>query len=141
MPGLAQAVLCIMLDLLDMWLDGVGVHFRVEAEIGVAPIGLRVTLLPGRDFVGVDHHLAAVNPRREFRQHFLVVVLADAAVEPVVPVVQPADQVVAVDAAVGEQRAAVQATSVEHRHVVAVADHNEVDAADQGISRDAVLQC
>ena len=51
---------------------------------------------------------------------------------------QTADQVVAVDLPVGEQRAAVQAAAVEHRVVVAPADDHEVDAVDRRTHRLAV---
>ncbi len=97
-------------------------------------------LLPGGDLVGVDQHLAGLGPGRKFRQHFVVVVFGDACVDAVVPVVQPADEVVAVDAAVGEQRAAVQAAAVQHGDIVAVADHDQVDIADQRIGGRAVLE-
>ena len=48
-----------------------------------------------------------------------------------------ANKIFAVDVAVGQQGAAVQAATVEHRHLVLIrpADHDEVDIGDEGVSR------
>ena len=46
---------------------------------------------------------------------------------------QAADEVVAVDPAVGQQRAPVQAAAVEDVHVAAAAHDHEVDAVGLGV--------
>ena len=102
----------------------------VEAEILVPLEGLRVVLPPSADLVRVDQNLAVLSPRGELGQDFFVIVFADAGIEAVVPVVDAADQVLAVDMAVGHERAPVQAAAVEDRHVVVVAHDAEIDVAD-----------
>ena len=52
-------------------------------------------------FIFIDEHLAIIYPGAELVQRLRVVVLANASVKTVVPVVHAADQVVAVDEAVG----------------------------------------
>ena len=79
--------------------------------------------------------VVALDPAGELLQRLGVVVRAHAGVDPVVPAVQAAQQVVAVDVAVGQQRAAVQAPAVEHRVVVAPPDDHQVDALDHGADR------
>ena len=98
-------------------------------------IGLGVLLLPLQDLVEVDVQGVVFDPRGELVQPLAVVVAADPRVEDVVPAVQPADQVVALDASVGHQRAAVQAPAVEDGVVVAEADDHQVDVADEGAHR------
>ena len=60
--------------------------------------------------------------------------------ELVVPAVHAAHEVVASDAAVGEQGATMLAATVQHRDLVVVADDHEVDVADEGSGRLAVGQ-
>jgi hypothetical protein len=62
----------------------------------------------------------------------------DAAVEPEVPAVDAADDVVAGHRAVGEQRAAVRAPALEDVDGVAAPDDDEVDAVDLRVRRDVV---
>jgi ferredoxin len=86
----------------------------------------------------VDQDLAAFDPRLERRQDLGVVVFADAGVDAIVPVMQAADQVFAVDETVREQRAAMQAAPVEHEDRVGAADDHEVHIGDQRIGRRAI---
>src|SRR5205823_14682588 len=74
----------------------------------------------------------------KFFQHLGVVVFADAGVDAIIPIVQAADEVVPLHKAVGEQAAAVQAASEQHRHLVAIADHDQVDISDQRIGGRAI---
>ena len=140
MAGLGKAVPGIALNEADMRFLGRRVRVGVEAEIVVPLEGLRVVLLPGADLVGIDQDLAVLHPRGELGQHLRVIVLADAGIESVVPVVHAADQVLAVDMAVGHERAPVQAAAIEDGDLVVVAHDAEVDVADQRVGRLAVRQ-
>ena len=140
MAGLGEPVLGVALDEPDMGLLGRGVSVGVEAEIFVAVEGLWVVLPPRSDLVRIDQDLAVLDPRRELGQDLCVIVFADARIEAVIPIVHAADQVLAVDMAVGHERAPVQTAAVEDRHVVVVAHDAEIDLAGQRISRLAVLQ-
>ena len=100
----------------------------VETLVHVGRVRLRVLQLPPDDVVAVDEQAVALDHRRELREHLAVVVRADARLDAVVPAVQTADEIVAPDLAVGEQRAAVQAATVEHRVLVAPPDDDEIDA-------------
>ena len=123
-----------------MGLGRIAVNVGIETEIVVAPVGLRVVVLPGRDLILVDHDLAVLDPALELLQHLGIGVLADAAVEPVVPAVEPADQIVAVDMAVRHQGAAMQAAAIEHGDPVIVADDHKVDIGGERVGRGAVLE-
>jgi hypothetical protein len=81
-----------------------------------------------------------IQPGRELVERLVVVVLADAGVQAVVPLVDAADEVLAVDVAVGQEGTAVQAPSVQHRDLVPVADDDEIHLADEGVRGLAVLQ-
>ena len=139
--GLGKAVARIALNqrvvrLFRRAVAGVG----IGTQVAVAVEGLRVGQRPGADLVGVDPHLAVVDPGRELGQHLGVVVSRDAAVEAVVPVVQAADEVVALHMTVGQQRAAMQAAAVEHRHRSVVSDDHQIDPADHCMGRLPVSQ-
>ena len=113
----------------------------VQAEVLVATKRLRVLARPGVDLVGVDEHLTVLDPRRELRQRLAVLVLGDAGIEPVVPVVNATDQVVVVvDVAVGHQRAAVQAATIVNTGGVVVANHDQIDLADKRVLGPAVAE-
>ncbi len=114
----------------------------VEALIGAPVVRLGVLHRPGGDLVGVDPQPVVLDPGHETVQRLVVVVFGDAGAVAVVPVVDSADEVVAVDATVGEQRAAVEAAPVEHRCRIHVgpADDDEVDVADQRVRRRHRLQ-
>ena len=114
------------------------VRIGVEPLIHVGRVRLRVPQLPAHDVVAVDEQAVVFDLRREAFERFRVVVRTDARFDSVVPAVQSADQVVPDDLAVGEQRAAVQTTSVEHRTLVVSADDDEVDTVDHGRGRHSV---
>ena len=116
---LAQALPSKLLDQRIVWFLGSTVNVLIEAEIFVALVGLRVGRLPGADLFLVDPHPAVFHPSFELVQRFVVVVLADAGVDAVVPAVDTADQVVTVDTAVRHQRTTVQAAAIEHGDRVA----------------------
>ena len=96
---LLQAVPGELLDVAVVGLLGRAVDIGVQAQVLVAPVGLRELVVPRRHlgFVHEDRVRAGVDPRAELVQRFLGVVGADAGVEAVVPVVNAADQVVAPD--------------------------------------------
>ncbi len=92
-----------------------------------------------RHLVELDEELVVLDHAGEkFASDLVVVVGAHPGVDAVVPPVQTAHQVVALDPPVGEQRAAVEAAAVEDRVVVATADEDEVDAVDRRTRRLAV---
>jgi hypothetical protein len=134
--GLGKAVACITLDqrvvrLLGGAVAGVGVLPKVDRAVE----GLRMLVAPGGHFVRIDPDLAVVNPGAEFLQRFGVVVGRDAAVEPVVPVMNAANEVVAFDAAIGHQRASVQAAAVQHRNRIVEAHDDQIDTLDECVRR------
>ncbi|MPM88047.1 hypothetical protein SDC9_135148 [bioreactor metagenome] len=134
-PGPGQAVAGQHPDVRVLGLLGAAVDVGVQPLIGLAVVRLGVLLLPGRDLVPVDQHRVGrgVDPGREPRQHLVIGVRADPRRDAVVVPVHTADQVLAADEAVGEQRAAMQASPVEHRDLVVVADHHQVDARHQRV--------
>jgi hypothetical protein len=116
------------------------VHVLVRTLVGVSVERLRVLALPRGDLVGIDPHGAILHPGGELVQPLGVVVLADAGAELEVPLVHAADQVLALNGAVGQQRSPVQATAVQHRDLVIVTDDDEVHVPHQGEGRCAVLE-
>ena len=81
--------------------------------------------LVDRDRVGV-----AVDRRGEGLEPLPFDVRAHASVDPEIPAVRLADQIGAVEAAVGHGRAAVGAAAVEHVDRVSDADHDQIDPGD-----------
>ena len=140
MSGPAQAVFRVILDQFDVRFVLRPVNVRVETEIFVAPVGLRMGLRPIGDFVRVDPDLPVLDGGREFPERLFVVVFADAGVEAIVPVVDAADQIVAIDMAIGQQGATVQAAAVEYRDGLVMPDDDEIDLADQRIGGLPVLE-
>jgi hypothetical protein len=128
------------LDRLGVRLLGRTVHVLVRTLVGVSVERLRVLALPRGDLVGIDPHGAILHPGGELVQPLGVVVLADAGAELEVPLVHAADQVLALNGAVGQQRSPVQATAVQHRDLVIVTDDDEVHVPHQGEGRCAVLE-
>ncbi len=102
----------------------------VGALVAVTLVGLRVGLGPGTDFVFVDTNLAVFEPGVKFRQRLAVVVFTDAGIHAVIPLVDPANQVITRDIAVGHQGAAVRATSVKHADPVVETNDHKVDTGD-----------
>ena len=112
----------------------------VEPQVGVAVEGLRVLALPCGDLGLVDPHLAVLDPGLEALEPFAGVVRADAGRHAEVPAMQPADQILADHASVGEQRAAMQAAAVEDRDRLVDAHDHEVDVGDEGVGGRSVLE-
>ncbi len=112
--GLAETVRRELADELDVGLICSAGVVLVNALVRVALIRLRVLLRPGANLIFINEHLAILEPARELVQRLRVVVFADARIQPIVPVVHAADQVVAVDEAVGHQGAAMRAPPVQH---------------------------
>lgn len=106
-----------------------------EAVVGGphAPLGSH-RAVPGQ-LVGGHQHLAVDDVTGELVDPLGRVVGRDPGVEAVVPAVHAADQVGALDAAVGEQGPAVRAAALEHVHLVAPADEDEVDPLGLGVRR------
>ena len=121
---------------------GPAVYVRIQAEVLVALVGLRMRLGKGVNLGAIDEHgvLIRIQPGRELVERLVVVVLADAGIQAVVPLMDAADEVLAVDVAVGQEGTAVQAPSVQHRDLVPVADDDEIHLADEGVRGLAVLQ-
>ena len=140
-PHLLEAVDGEVLDERDVRLlhRAVG-RVGVVAVVRVPPEGLGVVVVPGRHLGLVHEDLVVLHPGREALQPLLVLVLAHAGVDAEVPVVDAADEAVALDGAVGEEGAPVQAAAVEHRDVVVPAHDDEVDVGHPGGGGHAVLQ-
>ena len=116
------------------------VNVLVESEILIPLKRLRVF---GCERVNVGffyQHIIAVDRRFEFMKRLGVVVFTDSGIDAVVPIVNSAKKVVAFDMPVAHQSSAMEATSVEHRDVIVVADNDEVDFARKCIGWLAVLQ-
>ncbi len=73
-------------------------------------------------------------------QLFLVVVRADPGVEPVVPAVDPADEVVAGNVTVGHHRPTMETAPIEHRVLVVEAHDYKVDISDQHAHRRPIVE-
>jgi hypothetical protein len=129
---LAQPVPGQRVDVLAPRLIGGAVHILVQPQVLVAPVGLGVHAGPLGDGVGVHQDLVALDPGCEAVQRLGVGVLADAGVQAVVPAVDPADQVGAVDVTVGHERAAMQAAPEQDRAAVVPAHDHQIDLADEG---------
>ncbi len=97
-------------------------------------------LRPGGDLVLVDPDLAVLDPGVELGQNLGVVVLADAGVEAVVPAVHAADDILAIDMAIGHQCPAVGAAPVEHADLRVVADDDQVDTGNEGMGWTAIFE-
>ena len=95
---------------------------------------------PRSDLVFVDENLAVIQPGIEFRQCLVVVVLADTAIQSVIPSMHAADQVGAVDMTIGHECAAVRASAVKHTDGFVEAHHDQVNIGDNCVCRNAVFQ-
>lgn len=69
-----------------------------------------------------------------------MLVFADAGIEPVVPEMHAANQVVAFDESVGHQRTAVRAATVHDRHIIVHSHDDEIDGADQRMLRRTIFK-
>lgn len=132
-PDLLQAVRRQLVNESDVGLLDRAVNIGVGSLIGVALERLRVVALPGRDLLLVNPHSTVFDPRAELVQPLLVVVRADPRLHPVVPLVDAADEVVALDMAVGQQGSSMVAATVEDRNTVLETHDDEIDISDQGV--------
>ncbi len=127
-------------DLPDVRLVGRAGRVLIRPEVRLSVVRLGVLLRPGGDLVGIDVHAPVVDPRRESVEALLVRVRTHTGAEAVVPTVQTAHEVVAVDVAIGHQRAAMQASAVHHRDVVVEGHDHQVDIGDQRAGGRAILE-
>ena len=104
----------------------------IQPEIRVALVGLRVYLRECRDLCLVHPHRVRlfVDHGGKAVQCLVIVVFADTRVVAIVPPVHAADQVSAIDMAVGEQHAPMMTTTIQHGDLVIEADHDEVYVRD-----------
>ncbi len=115
MACLGQAIFCILLNkpVIGFFfgpMAGVG----IEAEIIIPVERLWVFLRPSGDFIFVDIDFAALHPGREFLERFRIVVLRNACVEPIVPIVNTAYEVVIViDKTIRHESTTMEAPSVK----------------------------
>jgi len=133
-----EAVARQLPDLRHVGLIGCSVCILVGALVRTPIERLRIRRAPRCDLLAVDHDVVVLDPGVEPFEALRRVVGADAGAVPVVPTVQPADQVVTAYLAVAQERAAVMAPPVQHRVLVmsvAVADDDEVDVVDDGADR------
>jgi hypothetical protein len=96
----------------------------------------------GRDLglVDPDGVLLRIDLGRETMKSLVVVVLADPGVVPIVPSVNPADEVLALDPAIGEQSTPVVASPEHHRDLVVEADHDQIDTCDERVGRTPISE-
>ena len=130
-----QPVAAQLLDAPHVGLVGGAVRVGVHTEIGVTVVGLGMLACPIADLVAVDDHRSVLDPRAESVQALAVVVRADAGAEAVVQPWTPHKQVLVDDGAVGHEGATVEASAVEHRHLVVEADDHEVHVAHERADR------
>ncbi len=123
-----------------VWLFGRPVDVGVLPQVRLSIVGLRVLALPRRDLVGVDVHLSILHPGLERLEDLRVVVRADARLDPIVPPVESAHEVVTAHEPVAEQRPAVQTPTKQDRDLVIPPDDHEVDVRDEGVGGGAVLE-
>ena len=86
-----------------------------------------------------DHHPSVHGVALEAVEMLAIVVVRDTGVDAVVPPVYTAHDAVALDGAVGQEGSPVPAPTRQHREILTVADHHEVDAVDERSQRNAVL--
>ena len=139
--GLGQAIARVLLDqpvigFLGSTMCGIG----IKPEIGIAVERLRVFQRPFGNLVFIDKNIIAVNPGRKLRQSLIVGIGRHAAIQPIVPIVHPANQVVATHETIGHQRTAMQTTPVKDRHRIIHPDNNKIDLAGYRIGRFAVFK-
>ena len=139
MADFFQAVFSELLNILCMRFFGAAVYVLVQALVGIPLVGLRMPRCPVANFVFVDLDLPVLDPGIELRQHFRVVVFADPGIDPVIPTVKAADQVVAVDVAVGAAYAGRRSLAVMKHVGVNVAADFLLHLAEYGTRRGLVL--
>ena len=101
------------------------------ALISVPVVRLRICQLPFADLIGIDEHIAVLDPRIELWQLLIVVLRADAGLKAVVPVMHATNQVLAIDMPIGKHCATMQATPVEHGHLVVEPNGDKVHVPDK----------
>jgi hypothetical protein len=130
-PAVGQSGGRQLLDEFVVRFLGGAVEVLVGTLVGIATKRLRIRQLPLVDLVLVDPHGVVLDPTGEPLKSLAVVVLADPGIEAVVPPVEAADEIGAVDVPVRQEGAPVEAPSVQDRHVVAMADDHQIHVADQ----------
>ena len=138
MPGAGQAMCGHLMDGVDVRFLGGVVGVVVVPLIHVRVVGLGVAEEVADHLVAIDHQVVAHQPTGELGEHLGVVVRTDAGIDPVVPAVQSAQEVVAFHGSIGEQRPPMKAASVEDRVRVAPSDDDQVDTFHLGACRFAV---
>jgi len=142
MTGLGKPVARILLDQLVIGLFMFFVaRVLIETEISIAIVRLRIVLAPRSDLIGIDTNLVFFDPGPELPQFFRILIFRDPGIQPVVPVMHAADQIIiVVDMSIGHQRAAVKAAAIEHRNLLIELHHDEIDLGNQRISRLSIFE-
>lgn len=141
MAGLAKPVAGVALDQpVERFFLGAVAGIGVKPQISLPVEGLRVVGGPGGDFVRIDPNLALVPPSAEFHELFVIGIFRHPGVEPVIPMMHAAYQVVAIDKAVGHQCPPVQTAPIHHRDVVTEPDNDQIHFAHQRVGRRAVTE-
>ena len=109
------------------------VDILVGPLVAVAVVRLGMIELPGGDLILIDPHLVVFDPAAEPGQLLLILILADAGVEAIVPTVDTADEVCPFNTPIGKERASVVAAAVHHRHLPIVADDHQIDIGHKGV--------
>ena len=97
-------------------------------------------LLERCNLIGVNEDTAILDPGRELLEHLFVGVCRHAGVVAIVPAMKTADEVFSDDAAIGEQRAAMETAAVQHRHGAVVTDDHKIGVAYQGAGGGAIFE-
>jgi hypothetical protein len=120
-----------------MWLLVRAVRVLIESEIGVPIVRLGILVMPRCDFRFVNQNSVGVMVDRaaELVQNLLIVVFGNPGIQTIVPVVNAANEVVAIHEPVRHERTAVETPSVKNRYLVIKSHHNQVDICDKRIGR------
>ena len=112
----------------------------IGALVGIAVERLGVLLLPRPNLILIDPDGFILDPALESVKSLAGVVGTDAGAESIIPIVEPANEVVSTNSAVGQQRAPMQTAAVEHGYRVIPTYDHEIDAGGEGVGRLAIGQ-
>jgi hypothetical protein len=139
MTVLRQAILRQRLNQLDVRLGFVAMRVGIGSQVLLALERLWIGPCIFLDLGFINPNLAFFNPSCELAELLIVVVFADSGVITPIPLVDAANQIIALHRSIGERSATVMTAAVQHGNLIfAVAripNHDQVHTGNQGIGR------